>query len=220
MRVVCPHAGAVHPATLAALDLSPWEVEFRDVSHSDIAYADLLCELWADADTFCIVEHDIVPHPWALAELAMCPEPYCAFPYPWTQAVGPALGCTRFSSHFMRVYPDAAEIAARIPSPRGKPGHWGTLDVWLQGAVLRDLYHWQPHTHLPAVRHENPARQLPAELADQPIRIGIEGRMWLEPGLVEGIAGEVAAIRMRQASLGTEAISDSTCKHHPGHKER
>lgn len=187
MLVVCPHAGDPHPDTVAVLDR--WQqVEYRDVSGSDTAYADLLCELWAAHEPFCIVEHDVVPNPWTLAEMALCPHSYCAAPYPWGQAVGVALGCTSFSSIFTRAHPDAVEIARRIPSNYGQPGHWRQLDVWLQAAVLRDLYGRQPHCHLPAVGNRKWDDRTPA---DAPVRTKVEGRCYLEPGLVERIAGEV-----------------------------
>jgi hypothetical protein len=191
VRVVVPYVGEVHPDTLAGVDGWPGGVSYHDVSGSDTAYAELLRELWREQEGFCIVEGDVVPLPWTLAEFAVCPEPYCAAPYALEAFVGVALGCTRFSSLFLRCYPDAAEIAARIPSPFGEPGHWRQLDVWLQGAVLRDEYGWQPHAHA-EVMHRNPARELSPAAQGLPVRTRVEGRMYLEPGTVDRIAADLA----------------------------
>ena len=187
MKVVCPHTGGPHRDTRAVLDRWPGGVEYVDVSGDDYAYGRLLRRLWADAETFLLIEHDVVPWLHTIPEMLLCPEPYCAAPYAWGQAVGVALGCTKFDGLLMRAYPDAAEVACRIPSNYGRPGHWRQLDVWLQAAVLRDLYGYQPHCHLPAVAHRN-WEETPA---GAPLRTRVEGRCYLESGLVERIAESV-----------------------------
>lgn len=191
MRIICPYTGEPHPDTRAVLDAWRGPVELVDVSGDDYAYARLLEELWAAGETFLLVEHDIVPTPQTLAELALCDHPYCAAPYPWTTHLGPALGCTRFSSLFVRTYPDAARIAARLPSNFGAPGHWRQLDVRLMQSVLRDRYGWQPHCHRP-VEHRNPERQL---VAGAVYTHTVDGRSHLPPGLVERVEAELAAER-------------------------
>ena len=196
MFVVCPYVrGELHPDTRKALE--PWQggVLFMDVGGDDYAYGRLLRDLWARGETFCVIEHDVVPWAHTLPELACCPDPYCAVPYPWQQAVGVALGCTKFDSLLLRAYPDAVEIALRIPSNYGGPGHWRQLDVWLQAAVLRDLYGFQPHCHLPAVQHRNPQKGNAVTPRDAPLRTRVEGRCYLEPGLVERLAADVAGLR-------------------------
>lgn len=189
MRVVVPHVGDVHPDTRAVVDR--WlDVEYVCLDDDpEYGYGKLLRRLWAEQESVMVVEHDVVPWRHTIPEMALCPSPYCAAPYAWGQAVGVALGCTKFSSLFMRCYPDAAEIACRIPSVYGEPGHFRQLDVWLQAAVLRDLYGWQPCAHLPAVGHRN-WEDTPE---DAPLRTRVEGRCHLEPGLVERIVDEVAA---------------------------
>lgn len=192
MRVVCPYVGdGPHPDTRAALDAYAPDTEYRDVGGDDYAYSRLLLELWRDAEDTLIVEHDIVPTRAHIEKMESCPAGYCATPYAWGQAVGVALGFTRFRGSFMCQYPDAVAIASRIPSNYGDSGHWRQLDVWLQGAVLRDLYGCQPCAHLPPVEHRN-WLDTPE---DAPLRLTVEGRMYLPDGLVEGIAAEVVAGR-------------------------
>lgn len=190
MRVVCPHAGSVHPETRAILDRWPAGVEYVDLSGDDYAYARLLRRLWADAEDFLIVEHDVgVTHP-ALAQMLVCPDVYCCGVYPWTTCVGPALGFTRFRSLLMRTHPDVMEIASRIPSNYGEPGFWKQMDVWVQAAVLRDHLHVQPCVHLPPLEHFNEAQAAPA---DAPLVTRVQGRTYLADGLVERLAAQVKA---------------------------
>jgi hypothetical protein len=182
VRVICPHIGSPHPDTRAALDAVGCVI-YRDVSQSDTAYADLVCELWARGDGFAIVEHDIVVRPDVIDAFEQHPAPYIAYPYRWGQAVGVALGCTRFSSDFLGRFPHAAELARRIPGTYG-PGHWRQYDVWLMGAVLRDYYGVQPVGLLPAVEHRN----WETTPDDAPLRLTVDGRMYLPPGMVEQLA--------------------------------
>lgn len=188
MRVICPHTGEPHPDTTAALARWPGSIELVDVSESPYAYAQLLRELWADAEDFLLVEHDVVPGPGAIAQMAACPNPYCAAPYPWTTTLGPALGFTRFRSLLLRCYPSAAEIACRLPSAYGDPGHWRQLDVRLMQSVLRDHHGLQPCCH-PPVEHRNDAKRLVQGAVYTPT---VDGRSWLEPGLVDRVARDLA----------------------------
>lgn len=194
MKVVVPYL-ELEPATYRAACRWP-DVDFVPLHDDPVyGYSRLIVDLWAAGETFCIVEHDVVPHRGALGQLAVCRHDYCAFPYPWVTCVGVALGCTKFTGRLLEQYPHAATIAARIPSAYGEPGHFRQFDVWLQAAVLRDLYGLQPHGHLPAVAHLNEAKRLDALFADKPPVLTVEGRTFLEPGLVERIAVEVAAER-------------------------
>jgi hypothetical protein len=182
--VLCPHVGDPHPDTRAVLD--PYEhTVYLDLSHDpDYGYARALTQMWAAGIGFTVVEQDVVPTRRLLRELAACPEPYCAAPYAWHTTVGPALGCTKFSSLLLRTYPDAMTIAARLPSSYGDPGHYRQLDVRLMQSVLRDLYGLQPHCHAP-VEHRNPKAELAAGAR---VTTLVEGRSYLPEGLAEQIA--------------------------------
>jgi len=133
VRVVIAYAtGKLHPATQAWGELHGAELhELRDVE----AQFRLLADLWRDAESFLMVEHDIVP---ACAEigldlegelvglclpersadgcvvdvLAACPEPWCLHGYPddFTRAARPGhLCCTRFSRELIVRFPQAIE---------------------------------------------------------------------------------------------------------------
>jgi hypothetical protein len=79
-RVVVPHTPLLRQETVAALHAQGATVELTDVSGSDTAYWGALCSLWAQQETFTLVEHDVVLPPGALASLDSCPEPWCSVP--------------------------------------------------------------------------------------------------------------------------------------------
>ncbi len=191
MRIVVPYT-ALRPETYRAVaDHDPRYVYMYD----DYSYGHLLRELWGCGETFLLVEHDMAPTPAQIEQMAECESGYCCGVYPWTTTVGPALGFTRFRDRFLDAFPDAAEIACRIPSVYGQPGHWRQLDVFLQAAVLRDFYGVQPCCHLPPVEHLNKGQALLEVHSNRPPVSSVQGRTYLEPGTVERLAAEVAASR-------------------------
>lgn len=174
MQVVVPFAGdGLRDETAASVSFEANRLGiipvFHDVSASDVAYCELLAMLWADGESFAIVEQDVAPHAGVLRAFLDCPEPYCAFPYAWTVAVGPALGCTRFGTELLDAVPDAMLRVAARPTNWGPPGHWRQLDVALLGWILRDEEGLQPHVHLPPVEHLNAEKQLHPAFVDDPV---------------------------------------------------
>lgn len=161
MRLVVPYTD-LRPETYRACRDWP-DVEFVDVSGDDYAYGRLLQQLWADGRTFTVCEHDVVPSAGMLAELAMCRQPYCAFPVPLLTSVAPSLSLTRFAASLLERYPDVMDRVMRVPTNWGGPGHYRQLDVVLQRTVLLNRYGLQPHIHMPPATHlnEEKARLLP-----------------------------------------------------------
>ena len=166
MRVVVAAAGqgrpdfvgSVHPATAAALAEYAPEAEVRYVGGDELAYWGLLGELWADAEPFVLIEHDVEIDGATLAQLESCPELRCAFPYllrsdelttaPWCEAWAEALlGCVRFSGELIRAHPDAVTA---IPAAGRQ---WKVLDVRLAAQLRRRGV--TTHRHSPAVRHHH-----------------------------------------------------------------
>ncbi len=130
MRVICPHT-TISPETRAALDASGYAWEARGVSASDTAYSALLAELWADGETFAVVEHDIIPPPGALPALEACPGQWCCHRYPYGFGRYAGLGLARFSAGLLTAHPDAMERAAEMYDDGHPPGHWCRQDAWL-----------------------------------------------------------------------------------------
>lgn len=153
------------------------DVEFVDVSGSDTAYAELLCELWARAETVCLCEHDVVPAVGMLGRLAACHHPYCAHPVALSVYLAPCLSLTKFDRRLMLDHPDAMRRVMRIPSHYGPPGHWKQLDVNLQQTILLNRYKRQPHIHLPEAEHLNPTKRVLVPGA--PLRTWVDGRFAL-----------------------------------------
>lgn len=154
MHVTCPHAGPIAPETTAALDASGFPWEAADVSATPTSYTRLLERLWASGEPFALVEHDIVPHPGALAELAACDWPWCSYAYRLGSIVHAGLGCARFSASLLAAVPDAAEQTWRESTDVHPPGHWCSLDDRLRRVLARAGF--APHVHAVQVRHLNP----------------------------------------------------------------
>ncbi len=149
MRVIVPHT-AVHPDTLAGV---PEDAEWYDVSDSPVAYWELLCSVWADGETFCVIEHDVVCRPDVIEEFEECPEPWCVFPYDdfchreCQEAWRNMLGCTRFDASLIAAVPQALEDIEERRRP------WLNLCDGI-GNNLRAAgftHHW----HEPAVHHHH-----------------------------------------------------------------
>lgn len=154
MRVTCPHAGPVPAETAAALDASGFPWERADVSASDTAYTRLLERLWAAGEPFALVEHDIVPHPGALADLLGCPQPWCCYAYQLGGIVHAGLGCTRFSASLLAAVPDAVAQTWRESTDVHPAGFWCALDDRLSRVLRRAGF--SQHVHEPQVKHLNP----------------------------------------------------------------
>lgn len=194
MRVLVPFTD-LRLETKEALDRygRDHDVVYCDVSGSDTAYCELLALEWSRGETVAVIEQDIVVGRETLDGFEACPRPYCAAPYPWTVAVGPALGCTRFGASLLAMVPDAMERVAARPTNWGPPGHWRQLDVALLGWILRDEEGLQPHVHLPAVQHANSSKKLHAAFADDAV-------------VTEYIAGTPAAWMLQARLHGIERV--------------
>lgn len=169
MRIIVPFAGRVHPITRAALrDLAP-EAEFVDVSGDLFAYGRLLGRVWADGESFLLLEHDIEVTPRALEEAQTCDRLWCTSPYRYRWLayefmLTSALGCARFRGDLLKAHP---EVMDRVNDMSNAPefvyaggvvdaAPWWLIDGRLN-AVLRSVvpphqhsevghHHWNQHT--------------------------------------------------------------------------
>lgn len=140
------------------------------------AYHDLLSELWAAGEDFCLVEHDIEIRADVLPAFESCPEPWCTFPYlgrPYKHYPVPvlrvALGCTRFRSEFLKT--NAGVLEAMLPGPASSPRnprHWRRCDSLLASALQRRGF--RAHEHEPHVVHHH-------DYANETTHAG-----WIPPG--------------------------------------
>ncbi len=142
MRVVVPYT-KLATETLAAL---PPGCTLAWVGDHERSYWALLSDLWHRGEAFIVVEHDVVPHRGALAQLASCEQEWCAFPYPMGDGlVTTALGCTKFGAGLIGRWPD---LISGIP-PRHR--RWTDLDAIIVGRLHQ--HRETEHVHQPSVRH-------------------------------------------------------------------
>lgn len=154
MRVVVPFT-TIAPGVFEALALTGYVFELRDVSGSDSAYCDLLEELWAEGETFTIVEHDIIVRPDTPLELDTCPSPWCGFSVPYFNGVHPGMGCVKFGAELMARAPFAVADAGAMSDDRHPARHWCRLDASLQWMVLPRLQ-IPKHQHPTVLGHYRP----------------------------------------------------------------
>lgn len=154
MRVVCPYRPTVHYLTRDSLTAhAPW-VEYLQVSDSPEGYWTILAGLWAAAETFTVIEHDVELHSEVIPGFIECPELWCVFPY-----LGPpgskltfdsALGCVRFRRELMIEHPDALPGMMHLQAPHRD---WRRLDSSIAHELRQRGY--TAHVHEPAVRHHH-----------------------------------------------------------------
>lgn len=148
MRVVVPFTKRL-PVVEQVLRAEAPEAEWVEM-REPTSYWELLRSLWLHREDVLIVEHDVIPWPGALTELAACPGMWCSCSYHIDTGNGRSgiglfhhLGCTKLSADLMRRVPAAFE---QMPDR-----HWSKLDAQLCHIALgAGLI---PHPHRPAVTH-------------------------------------------------------------------
>lgn len=150
---------AFHPLTEQALDLYAPGAERWLLNEHPLAYHTLLAKLWADGDSFLIIEHDIEIRTGVVEELEACPEPYCCFPYagPGGDLLVRSLGCTRFSGEFIAEHPSLMLDLEDRGMTETSPRHWRRMDAEL--AHYMQIRQIAPHMHQPPVLHHHAYRK-------------------------------------------------------------
>ena len=151
MKLIVPHTQAMRPIVPEVLErvlgLKP---DYRFID-GDQDYFYLMENLWHEQEDVIIVEHDVLPWPGAIEELAQCPYPWCSCSYKiGLSQTGKAgygayhtFGCTKFSSHFMGLLPYVwQQVESR---------HWRHLDAQLSTQAI--AIGQTPHPHRPSVLH-------------------------------------------------------------------
>jgi hypothetical protein len=157
MRVVQPYTHVDERVREALLAAFPANAKFNglgfvDVADADTAYWQLLHSLWAEGETFCIVEHDVIVREDTIGELAACPDEWCAFEIliyngiPWA-----GLGCMKFGSTLIEQVPDLLDAISTLSDHSHPRKHWCRLDAWIQNH-LHAFGHKQ-HVHRPPLEH-------------------------------------------------------------------
>ncbi|MHB8689023.1 MAG: hypothetical protein ACYDB4_17815 [Candidatus Dormibacteraceae bacterium] len=203
MKLVIPYvAGGLAPQ-VSALGIR-CGAEFVNVGASDTAYYELLNRLWTAGGSFVLLEQDVLPEPELLTEVWGCPEPWCAFVYPYLfpdkqdprrQLIGLTWGVPgKYTGDLLRRYPDTL---AQLASPDKKPWyrglgatHWKTVGAAFQDQVLVAAGQ-QPHIHL------RPARHLRVEGITTKGNTKVEARDPLQPPKPGELRGGILLTKLR-----------------------
>ena len=130
MRVVMPYtlSGLDLRARSALLAQAP-HLELIDCSASPVAYFEAFRALWADAETFLLVEHDVVIAPGTVAAFEACPELWCS-----CRAVPSALHPDSEQAFFQCVrWRNGARYRARAILDARGPLRFGWTDFFCEG---------------------------------------------------------------------------------------
>ena len=162
MRVIWPYTDASTEESYRAVMACGYTVETFDMSNDDTAYGRLLEELWADAETFMVVEHDIVIATTTVREFDECEEEWCSAPYTYfdqpVTTSGGGLGCTKFDKTLMARWPSMMRSANQLPCVGHPNGHWCTRDLAIytllrQGGNFASQYPARRHQTHTEVHH-------------------------------------------------------------------
>jgi hypothetical protein len=137
--------------------------EFADVSHSDMAYGELVARLWSAGQSFVLCEHDVVATPELLEEMWQCPADWCAgFAYAYHGAVMPGEdrpqhpGRDRVTALMLNKF--SASLIARTPHvPSATKVRWSMVDLALMPMLGAKPCLHGPMAHL----HAAPSAWLP-----------------------------------------------------------
>jgi hypothetical protein len=157
MRVVCAYAHLQAP-TRAALEAQSDATEFADVSSSEVAYFELLRDVWRTGEDALAVEHDIEIAPGTVAALEACPREWCSCPINGMTAAGwgaAALQCNRWRGELMRAHPSLLDD---VPEQRRA---WWYLDSAMLPALHKRGARVHVHYDLPTTHHATWREQIP-----------------------------------------------------------
>ena len=145
MKIYVPYTNLLQATQIALV-----EYDYIPVDLKDQAYSDFLRERWAEGESFINIEHDIVPWPGAIEEIAECPEPWCGYAYHTGPSLDPhpywhpMLGCVKLG----------AELIRRTA------GMWDEhIMFFLCDSTLAERGYaarLSPHRHFPGVVNANP----------------------------------------------------------------
>lgn len=147
INVIVPCAPDAHPVTKQVLASEGIVAQYIGVGHSPYGYHHLMRDIWSQRKQVIIVEHDIVPWPGAIAELAACPCAWGSYSYKIHGGIGifHGLGCTKLTPELMDATSDlwSDEVWHQ--------DHWSKIDQVLFFAARERGY--EPHHHRPPVIH-------------------------------------------------------------------
>jgi hypothetical protein len=118
----------------------------------EYTYAQTVKAWWEQGDPFIVVEHDVIPWPGALGQLASCPHPWCAYAYGVGGDDITADTFVRYGSVPMGCFKVEPRRLGRCPFS-DEPVHWTAIDSVL-AQVLYENGH-RVHQHWPSICNLN-----------------------------------------------------------------
>jgi hypothetical protein len=152
--VLLPYVnGMARADTLTRADQAALQVYLCPIDPQDPHdYGRLLDRAWGQYEQLLILEHDVVPPPGRLEEMALCPRQVCSTAYPIMGTLHEyGLGCVRYSRTVQESHPLLMWHATQNYRGQRIPTPWMHLD----GAIARELsVRGVPvHTHAPPAVH-------------------------------------------------------------------
>ncbi len=145
----------LHPTTAHAIDdIGDNQVELVFVGDSDEAYFELLSALWANGESFCIIEHDVAPTVTEYHRIVGCDQLWCGALTPYFNGNYDGLGLVKFEAAVLKAIPNAMELVGEIYDDTHPPKHWCRLDAWLQRRVLPE-FGLTKHIHDSVIGHSH-----------------------------------------------------------------
>lgn len=145
--------GMLRDETRAAVTAQDANAEFVELRRgSPTAYARLLLDLWRRPGDTVIVEQDVVPPPYAIANLLRCTSGWCTHPmYHGAVVKTDLLGLAKFSAALKGLCPQAGEAALLGGIGNYAWPHWRSCDQLLARWFQHRDY--DPCVHLPRAVH-------------------------------------------------------------------
>jgi hypothetical protein len=131
VRVVVPYT-QLRPGVEEAIILGGYRPQLEFVGAAPTDYWALVRSLWAEGQTFALVEHDIVVQRHTLAGMERCSSRWCAARY-WYQGrpFFAGLGCVVFRAELLAGEPEVVIAAGAMDLAGHGQRHWCSLDYAL-----------------------------------------------------------------------------------------
>ena len=107
MKVVVPCID-LHPVIPEVLESEGVIARYFDVAGDDEAYWSVLCAMWAETETFIVLQDDKIPMPGAISAIHECSSLWCAYhalASNGEEPSMPSLSCAKFDGALMSQFP-------------------------------------------------------------------------------------------------------------------
>jgi hypothetical protein len=150
MKIICPYTTLTEGTEMVLKAEHRNEVEFVDVSATQESYFWLMHRCWKEAQTFVVIEHDIVPWPGAIRAIHDCESILCAYQAPIGtfngEYSGLGLGVWKLGKSLLEKFPDHLDDPTLTRLWHKVDGEMISRLVYDKGIEIH--YHHPPVVHL------------------------------------------------------------------------